>query len=73
MTALLGELVAYARGHRFLFLRVALKNLEIPTETTKTALSWEEAVAALGNLHAHSGEEKLPLAEAYFQAARDSK
>jgi len=72
-TALLGELAAYARGHRFLFLRVALKNLEIPTETTKTALSWEEALAALGNLHAHSGEEKLPLAEAYFQAARDSK
>jgi tetratricopeptide (TPR) repeat protein len=72
-TALLGELAAYIRGSRFHFLRVSFKELHVPTETTKTALTWEESVAALGNLLAHQQEERLPAAEAYFQAALDSK
>jgi tetratricopeptide (TPR) repeat protein len=71
--ALLGELAAYIRGSRFRFLRVSFKELQVPTETTKTTLTWEESLAALGNLLAHAQEEKLPDAEAYFQAALDSK
>ena len=72
-TALMAELAAYARGRRFQYMRVPLKDLKVPTEVTKTNLSWDESVAALGNLMAHTREEKLPAAEAYFQAVLGSK
>jgi tetratricopeptide (TPR) repeat protein len=70
---MLTDLVGYARGHRFLYMRIPLKDLKVESETTKTALGWEEAVVALGNLLAHGPEEALPAAEAHFQAAVASK
>ena len=72
-TKLLGEIAAYSRGSRFLYTRVELKNLKVDGTVTSTKLSWEEAVAVLGNLLAHGPEEMLPAAEAHFEAASASR
>lgn len=67
------ELAAYARGHRFFYMRIPLKDLKVPGDASTTALSYEEALVALGNLLAYGPAENLAGAEAHFQAALGSK
>lgn len=70
---MLGELTRYARGNRFLFMRVPMKDLKVSSEMTTAPVSYEQALVALGNMLAHSQEEQMPFAEAHLQAALGTK
>lgn len=65
---MLRELYGYIRQARFMYSRVRFEELTVPKDAAVTSIRWEDAVAALGDLMAHGGEDMLPDAEAHFQA-----
>jgi tetratricopeptide (TPR) repeat protein len=65
----LRDLYTYVHQARFQYARIRFTELAVPTETTLARLKPEDALAALGDLLAHGGEDELAEAEAHFDAA----
>jgi tetratricopeptide (TPR) repeat protein len=64
-----GELSRYVRQLSFPYRRFAYKDLSLPTRTATSPIGYGETLCRLGDLAAHGSPERLPDAEAHFEAA----
>lgn len=63
------ELRRYVRGNRYNYTRLVFDDLKVSTDVRVTPIPPVEALAQLGDLLAHEGEDLLPAAEAHLGEA----